>query len=203
MKYQDFHKTIKKPYFSRLDINIMKLKLYNYQISLWARKGYIERIKRGLYAFSDRKNEISLEEMSFLIYEPSYISLEYALNYYGFIPEMVYSITAITPRTTRKFTNKFGNFIYRKMDPSLFFGYKVIDTKNGKYLLAEPEKALLDYFYLNLKNINSKEDIEELRLNCESIKNIIDRKKLESYLEKFNSQKMQNMIKIILSRILC
>ncbi|MFZ2970412.1 MAG: hypothetical protein WA063_04655 [Minisyncoccia bacterium] len=201
MKYQDFYKTIKKPYFSRLDIAILGLKVFNYQISLWVKKGYIERIKRGLYVFSERKNEMSLEEMSFLIYEPSYISIEYALSHYGFIPEMVYSITAVTGKTTRTVGNKFGKFIYRSVKPSLFFGYKVIETKSGKYLLAEPEKALLDYFYLNLKNINSKKDIEEARINCEMLKKTIDRKKLKFYLEKFDSKKMQKIIKIILNEI--
>ncbi|MFZ2969754.1 MAG: hypothetical protein WA063_01250 [Minisyncoccia bacterium] len=198
MKYQDLYKTIKKPYFSRLDINILGLKACNYQFTFWIKKGYIERVKKGLYVFSDRKNDISSEEISFLIYEPSYISLEYALSYYGFIPEMVYSVTAITPKITRHFANKFGNFIYRRIKPELFFGYRVMETKNGKYLLAEPEKALLDYFYLNSKNMNSKEDIEELRLNREMVKKTIDRKKLEFYLEKFDSQKMRRIIKIIL-----
>ncbi len=201
MKYQDFYKTIKKPYFSRLDISFMGLKVYNYQISLWAKKGYIERIKRGLYIFSERKSELSPEEMSFLIYEPSYISLEFALSHYGFIPEMVYAITAITAKTTRSFVNKLGKFIYRSVKPPLFFGYRVLETKNGKYLLAEPEKAILDYLYLNLKRVNSKEDIEELRINCEMIKKTIDRKKLEFYLEKFASEKMRKIIKIILNEI--
>jgi len=197
MKYQDLYKIIKKPFFSRLDIDILGLKVCNYQFTFWIKKGYIERVKRGLYVFSDRKSWVSPEEISFLIYEPSYISLEYALSHYGFIPEMVYSITAVTPKVTRRFANKFGNFIYRKIKPELFFGYKIMETESGKYLLAEPEKALLDYFYLNSKNINSKEDIEEMRLNREMVKSAVDRKKLEFYLEKFDSQKMRRIIKII------
>lgn len=199
MKYQDFYKTIKKPYFSRLDISIMGLTVYNYQISLWAKKGYIERIKRGLYIFSERRNELSPEEMSFLIYEPSYISLEFAMSHYGFIPEMVYAITAISTKTTRKFANKFGRFIYRSVKSSLFFGYFVMETKNGKYLMAEPEKAILDYIYLNLSHINSKEYIEEMRINREMIKKTVNRKKLEFYAEKFESEKMRKIIKNILN----
>ena len=199
MKYQDFYKTIKKPYFSRLDISIMGLTVYNYQISLWVKKGYIERIKRGLYIFSERRNELSPEEMSFLIYDPSYISLEFALSHYGFIPEMVYAITAISTKTTRKFANKFGKFIYRSVKSSLFFGYFVMETKNGKYLMAEPEKAILDYIYLNLSHINSKEYIEEMRINREMIKKTVNRKKLEFYAEKFESEKMRKIIKNILN----
>jgi len=199
MKYQDFYKTIKKPYFSRMDISLMGLVVYNYQISLWAKKGYIERIKRGLYVFSERRSELSPEEISFLLYEPSYISLEFALNYYGFIPEMVYAITAVSVKTTRSFNNKFGKFIYRSVKPPLFFGYRVMETKNGKYLLAEPEKAILDYLYFNLIHINSKEDIEELRINCEMIKKTVNRKRFKFYAEKFESEKMQKIIKIILN----
>lgn len=201
MKYQDFYKTIKKPYFSRLDIDILGLKIYNYQFTLWVKKGYIERVKRGLYVFLDRRNDISPEEISFLIHEPSYISLEYALSHYGFIPEMVYSVTAVTPKITRRFANKFGNFIYRRIMPEFFFGYKIMGTKNGKYLLAEPEKALLDYFYFNSKNMDSKEGIEEMRLNREVVKNTVDRKKLEFYLGKFDSQKIRRIIKIILDEL--
>lgn len=199
MKYQDFCKTIKKSYFSRLDISILGLNVYNYQISSWAKKGYIEKIKRGLYVFSEKRNELSPEEISFLIYEPSYISLEFALSRYGFIPEMAYTITAVVAKTTRSFTNEFGKFIYRSIKPSLFFGYLVKETKYGKYLLAEPEKALLDYLYFNLSRIKSKEDIEELRINCEMIKETVDRKKLEFYTEKFESDKMKKIIKIILN----
>ncbi len=199
MKYQDFYKTIKRPYFSRLDISIMGLVVFNYQISSWAEKGYIERIKRGLYIFSEKRNELSPEEISFLIYEPSYISLEFALSHYGFIPEMVYVITAVSAKTTRKFANKFGKFIYRSIKPSLFFGYQIKETKYGKYLLAEPEKAVLDYLYFNLSRINSKEDIEELRINREMIKKTINRKKFELYAEKFESKKIQKIIKIILN----
>ncbi len=197
MKYQDFKNAINKPYFSVLDIYIQKLKVYNYQISVWQKKGYIKKLKRGFYYFSDQENNIDPREISFFIYQPSYLSLETALSYYGLIPEMVYANTAVTTKANRKHNNFFGNFIYRHLKPKLFFGYQVIETRRGKYLIAEPEKALLDYFYLNLGQINDKQDIEELRFNYQELKKI-NKSKIKKYSKEFNIKKLDKMINLLL-----
>jgi predicted transcriptional regulator of viral defense system len=59
--------------------------------------GAIVRIKKGLYCFGDpfRKEPISREHLANLIYGPSYISIDYALSYYGLIPERVETITIL------------------------------------------------------------------------------------------------------------
>jgi predicted transcriptional regulator of viral defense system len=187
MRYQQLEQEINKPFFSSIDILLGNLKVYNHQLSQWVKSGYIERVKRGFYVFSNQKKDIDAREISFHLYSPSYISLESALSYHGIIPEVVYSLTCITTKNSRRFTNSFGNFIYRNIKPSLFFGYKVIETKNSKYLLAEPEKALLDYLYLN--NI-SENAFDEMRVNKEAI----DKNKLLMYAEEFNSKKIKNLI---------
>lgn len=197
MKYQDFKNAINKPYFSTLDIYIQKLKVYNYQISDWQKKGYIKKLKRGFYYFSDQEGNIDPREISFFIYQPSYISLETALSYYGFIPEMVYSHTAITSKINRKFINFFGNFSYRHIHPRLFFGYQSVDKKHGKYLISEPEKALLDYLYLNLGKINDEQDLEELRFNYQELGKI-DKVKIKKYSKEFNIKKLDRTINTLL-----
>ena len=187
MRYQQFEKEINKPFFSSKDISLSFLKVYNHQLHEWAKKGYIERIKRGFYIFSNRKNEIDAKEISFHLYDPSYISLESALSFHGVIPEIVYSLTCVTTKTNRKFNNSFGNFIYRSIKPSLFFGYNVIETRNSKYLMAEPEKALLDYLYLNSID---EDGLSEMRINKEAI----NKEKLLLYAKEFNSKKINNLI---------
>lgn len=199
MKYKEFVKAIDKPYFTRADIRIKKLPVFDYQISLWRSKGEIEQLKRGLYLFTNRRSELTREEVAFLLYEPSYISLESALSGYGLIPEMVPTITAVTTRPTRNFSNGFGKFIFRTVSPKLFFGYEVKSKKCGKYLYAHPEKALLDYFYLNQRTIRTKEDIEGIRFNYEEIKNIINKKRLKEYLTVYNSKRVENIINTLLS----
>jgi len=196
MKYQEFEKKIEKPFFSKEDIKISDFKIYNHQFSDWTKKGYLQRLKRGFYIFSNKKRELDPKEIAFHIYNPSYISLESALSFYGAIPEIVYSVTCITTKANRRFNNIFGNFIYRNIRPDLFWGYNVFETKHSKYLLASREKALLDFLYLN-KIDNDK--FEELRINEDFLKSI-DREKLNIYLKEFKSS---NLKKIVLNKILC
>lgn len=197
MKYQELKKAINKPYFTNLDILLKKLNIYNYQLSTWKKKNYIGRLKSGIYFFVDEKEKITPLEISFLIYQPSYLSMESMLGYYGLIPEIVYGQTAVTTKITRRFSNDFGNFTYRHINPKLFFGYIPVETPFGKYLIAEPEKALLDYFYFNLGKINDQKDINELRINGEELCRVMDRKKIDAYLGEFNIEKLSNIINIL------
>lgn len=199
MKYQELQRVIKNPWFSRQEIRLQKLNLYSYQLTLWRRKGYLEKIRKGLYLFTERKHLVPPQEISFLLYQPSYISLEFALSHYGIIPEIAYSITAITTKTTRSTYNSFGNFIYRNIKPELFFGYVTINTTFGKYLLAEGQKALLDFFYMNSASFNDIKDLQELRLNYDELKKTIKTKKIKQYLDIFNSKKLSYTIKLLYS----
>jgi hypothetical protein len=181
-----------------MDILLNGIDVFGHQLSLWRKKGYLENVKKGLDIFSDEKEKLSPEEISFVLYGPSYLSLEFALGYYGIIPEMVFAKTAVTTKTTRKFSNGFGLFVYRHIQPKLFFGYVAVDTAFGKYLLAEPEKALLDYLYFNLGKINNEQDVSELRINKEELLKAIDRKKLETYLGEFGIRKLERIIRMII-----
>src|SRR3989338_7470600 len=87
------------------------------QLSRWAKKGWLVSLRRGVYLLNknDRKTDIDHNVVANVLYEPSYISLEYALNFYGIIPEAVSDITSITTRKTMRFANELGNFIYQKI----------------------------------------------------------------------------------------
>jgi len=201
MKYQEFKKSINKPYFSILDISLKRLNVFRYQLSSWRKNGYIGRLKRGLYFFIDEKDKMIPEEVAFLLREPSYLSLEFMLSRYGLIPEMVYARTSVTTKTTVKFSNDFGNFTYRQVHPRLFFGYEPVELPSGKYLAADPEKALLDFLYLNLDKINDRRDLDGLRINCEELKRIVSRKKMNTYLKEFKIKKMEHLVKILFEKI--
>ncbi len=158
------------------------------------------KLKNGIYLFTARKDLVSNESVAFTIYQPSYISLEWALSHYGIIPEMVYNVTSVTSKTTRTFKNDIGLFAYRHLKKDLFFGYKKVDDGKGMYLLAEPEKALLDYLYLNLAKLHDEADIEELRLNRFSMGEAVDKEKLMQYAEVFNSKKLDRILKITVEK---
>lgn len=201
MKYQEFKTKINNPCFSSRDLQLFDLPVYNYQLTLWKQKGYIQHLKRGLYYFTDAKDQLTSEEISFNLYEPSYISLEQALSVYGVIPDIVHATTAITSRKTRTFTTRdFGTFIYRHVKPELFFGYTTTETKYGKYSMAEPEKALLDFLYFQLPQINSSADIEGLRINYAELCEQISRQTIKRYLTEFNIKKLQAITHHILKQ---
>ncbi|MDY6793347.1 MAG: hypothetical protein SWH54_18935 [Thermodesulfobacteriota bacterium] len=191
MIYQDLVSSINAPFFSKNDILLAGAKVYDYQLTRWSQKGYIIKLKNGIYAFSKDYERINGNEVASLIYQPSYLSLESALSFYGFIPEIVYAYVSLTGKTNRKFTNKFGNFIYRHIKSELFWGYREVKTESWWYLIAEPEKAVLDYLYLNLAKINSLTDFENVRFNYDMLEKTLDKEKFIRYLQAFGIKKME------------
>ena len=75
MKYNELSAAIKSPVFSRHDLALSGHKVFDYQLSLWVKKGYLVRLKNGIYAFSREKEKLRGEGIAFLLYQPSYLSL--------------------------------------------------------------------------------------------------------------------------------
>lgn len=118
------------------------------KISDYLRKGVIIRIKKGLYIFGEgyRKEVFSRELLANLIFGPSYISLDSALQYYGFIPERVEAMTSVTTGRSKRFETPVGLFTYREISVQAFrFGMTRVELDNGSaFLIATAEKALAD-----------------------------------------------------------
>lgn len=199
MKYIDFFNTFKESIFTLQDLKIAGIDVSSVQLSQWSKNNYLIKIKNGVYVFSERKDQLSMESISHLLFEPSYISLERALSKHGLTPEIVYNCTAITTRKTISIENDFGIFIYRSIRKDLFFGYDKISENDNIYLLAEPEKALLDYLYLNSSKINNKDDVLELRLNETGLKEL-NGKRMNEYLKLFKSKKLERICALIFNK---
>jgi hypothetical protein len=108
----------------------------------------IVRVKKGYYVFGERyrRKTICKESIANLIYGPSYISLEYALSYYGLIPERVERITSMTSLRSRIFQTPLGIFEYTHLHLdkiSVGVTFK-INNSFHQFLIATPEKALAD-----------------------------------------------------------
>ena len=122
--------------FSLNDIKMIDSSFYRRRLNEWQDKGYIKKIIRGYYIFSDLEiNEQILFEIANKIYSPSYISLEMVLSYYHLIPESVYGITSVSTRRTYSFITPIAEFIYKTVKPQLFFGYNLIKY-NNKYKIG-------------------------------------------------------------------
>lgn len=119
-------------------------------LTRWARKGMLIKLRQGWYAFPELLQRPDFSRyVACRVYRPSYISLHTALSIYGMIPEAVTSITSISTLKTARFENKFGQYSYQNVKPELFFGYKpvelpintaLINAPKLTWLLAQPEK---------------------------------------------------------------
>jgi hypothetical protein len=125
-------------------------------ITRFLRDKSIVRVKKGLYVFGEayRKGVICQESLANLIYGPSYISLEYALSYYGLIPERVEQITSMTPLRSKTFQTPVGIFEYvHLLLKKIAVGVTLVQVDpQHQFLIATPEKALADRvsFHKNL-----------------------------------------------------
>jgi predicted transcriptional regulator of viral defense system len=171
----------------------------------WQKKGYILRLRNRWYAFNDAESYENIEWLAAnLIYAPSYISLHTALSWYNLIPEMIVSTTSVTTRKTNKFSTALGYFNYHRIKPELFgFGYTLenmdaskSESRNSrKIIVATPQKAVLDFFYIN-SFYNSEKDMEDLRLNATELAKIVD-KQFYQYLVRYESRALESRIRIM------
>lgn len=171
------------------------------QLDRWEKKGYIKKIKRGFYCFTVQ--ELSQNFLFYTanrIYSPSYVSFEIALKYYGLIPEEIFQITSVSTKKTTDFKTSIGNFNYRRIKPGLFWGYRLIDFDEQKLLLAEPEKAVLDYLYINSK-LKTSSDFKGMRINVDEFREQIDIDKFKKYLTIFNCKALSRRANIFLTII--
>jgi len=110
--------------------------------------GQLIRLKRGLYVVS---SEVSGKPVNAClcanhIYGPSYVSQQWALRWYGLIPEQVYTMTSVTTKHTRMFENAIGRFTYEQVKPEYFaIGVNNIEEHGVSFLIASREKALCDF----------------------------------------------------------
>ena len=112
------------------------------------KQGAIVRVKKGIYIFGSkyRKRPFSREILANMICGPSYISLDYALHYYGLIPERVEAVTSVTSSRGRRSSTPIGLFTYQGISLAAYrIGIVQSEIEAGRsFLLATLEKALAD-----------------------------------------------------------
>lgn len=151
MKWIDFERQIKTKnikLFTPLDVKIFLRRSHiavRFLLHRLKKQGYIQNVKRGIYKLSDE--QIPDLYLANKLYEPSYISLEFALSYHRVIPETVYEITSVTPKATRRFETLGKAYSYRRITRHAFTGYIIEKQKGFGFAIADAEKALVDTTY--------------------------------------------------------
>lgn len=128
--------------FSLSDINqIISNKAYA--------KSFLRRMLKDKKVIKVRRNTYTLYKDSFLVsafvIKPSYISSVSALSYHGLITQIPNEVFCMTTKRSSKIEFlKEINFFHT----DYFFGFKTESYDGFKILIAEPEKAIIDSFFI-------------------------------------------------------
>lgn len=173
----------------------------------WVKKEQLVKLRQGWYAFPEMLQRIDFSRyVASRIYRPSYISLHTALSIYGMIPEAVTDITSVTTLKTAQFDNQFGRYSYQNVKPKIFFGYKpvkilgntaIVNAPQQTWMLALPEKALLDLLYL-YPFYNNDTELEQLRLDEDFMTEELDINRLREYLQRIGNKALNDRVKKLL-----
>lgn len=146
------------------------------------KKRIITRIIKGKYFFAlNPPDDFTLANF---LYQPSYISLESALSFHGIITGFPYVTTSVTPRKTNTYLVLDKEYEYAHLAQKWFWGYE----KKEAFLMAGPEKAILDYLYLAFKGLRSSET-DEFDFS------VINRRVLGNYLKRTSDERFLRFIK--------
>lgn len=145
-------------------------------------KKEIISLKKGLYVTGSliEGGQQNIELIANHLTGPSYISLDYALSFYGLIPEKVFEVSSITVKVSKKFKTPLGIFTYTHLPlPYYSFGLcQLVISVNQYAVMASAEKAICDKIICT-KNVRlrSKQDayhflINDLRIDADALKKL-------------------------------
>jgi len=159
-----------------------------------ARKELIQ-LKKGMYITADYFNK-NKTDISYIFYlanalrHPSYVSSWTALQYYNLTTEIIHIITSITPKVTRSYENKAGNFMYHSIKKELFSDFS--RTKgNFNFFIATPSKALFDLVYFKTNQLRG--------VDLEQIKSLVNDLRID--INEMDAKEQDNFYSMIKSRL--
>jgi len=209
MKILKLKKALKTTIFTHEEIaHLLKDEVSNVnaKISYMTKQGILTRLKKGLYTFSALYQDGSVDSIVIAnrLYAPSYVSFEYALSYYGLIPERVYEVTSATLYSKKLFDTPLGRFSYRPI-PLEVYALGVdwfYDERDGGKFVATPEKALCDKVRADrgLGRLNQEKMkgylLYDLRIEWEVLMTL-DARLVEAIAHKYKSYNLKNLSSVL------
>jgi predicted transcriptional regulator of viral defense system len=157
--------------------------------------GDLIKLRRGLYILNERyrQNKPSKFYLASRMVPHSYVSLESAMSYYGWIPERVTTVTSVhAGDRTKQFASSFGEFVFYRLLVNEFEFLtdirRIEEINLQPFFIASPLRALMDF--VAIKKIDWK-GIEYLTIGL--------RIELDQ-LEKINRQDFLELKKVYRSR---
>lgn len=126
-----------------------------------------------------RQRNFEAAALAGALYEPSYLSGDWALRRYGAFAATANEtivISSVTARPAKVFENAFGRYSYATLPRDLLFGSRTMEIGISEVRIAHPEKALLDYWFLE------GGDWDESRIEASGLEpGGLDREKLQAF----------------------
>ncbi len=121
------------------------------QVKRALQSGALVRVKRGLYVLAEQYREHPLHPFALaqVLVAGSYVSMETALAFHGWIPEAVYTTVSVTPRRKSQVIDhpNFGHFDFNPLalhKSEFLAGVQRHVISGQAMLVASPLRALMD-----------------------------------------------------------
>lgn len=142
--------------------------------------GELHRVKRGLYVLDNKYRDYPLHPFALaqMMVPGSYVSLETALTYHGWIPEAVHTTASILPgRKSKNYEHeKLGSFSFHPLAIQRGYFLEQIlrqQLEEQTMLIAKPVRALMDLVCLRKKEWQGMDWLTEgMRIDYEFLKTI-------------------------------
>jgi len=102
-------------------------------------------------------------------------------DYYKLLDQVPDTISSISDQISKKFTFQTYTFKITKVKPDIFFGYHTISQQKRTIRIAELEKALLDYLYVDTNFTTPELFFEPVKKHQEAV----DFDKFQQYALRF------------------
>lgn len=146
-----FIKKINRPLFTTAELAAISGKSLSTTVQAlnWLQKqGVVFKVRRGIWAETTNKPLSPYSVIPFLFpRHRAYVSFISALHIYDIIEQIPQVITLASTSHTKTIVTKLGTFSVHQINPSFFDGFNWYKNE-GDFLIAEPEKALIDCLYL-------------------------------------------------------
>lgn len=157
----------------------------------------ILRLRRGLYCLAPRfrKKPLSMYALSQRVYGPSYVSMETALSYHGWIPEAVCACTCASFGSARDFDTPLGIFNYRRIPQRVFYAEveRCVDPDGNVFFMASPVKALADYVYAHRVDWTLRDASASLRIEPDDLATAMPGQ-IDTLAENYSSRRVKRFL---------
>jgi len=156
-------------------------------------RGLVEHVSNKVYINRLNQN-FSARDLVNVLRPESYVSLESALVDQGITSQSPAILTCVTTGYPKTFRTPSLTISYRKVSRDLYWGFEQKRTRYNMYQKALPEKALLDWIYLNRQE-GLPTPLDELNVQ------FLNHHKLREFAERFPRTVQQIVKELLVSQI--